>query len=409
MVSKAQRLYGLVSSFLGGSLPLQIQAWDGSVAGPAQAPKVIITSRRALRRLLWAPNETGLTEAYINGDLDFEGDLGSGLASMWAAVRSGTVTKPHLGLIKLLPSALALGVIGPRPPRAGQHAKLAGGKHTQDRDRAAIAHHYDLSNSFYELLLDKSMAYSSGFYPPGTEGSDSPEDLAQAQQTKLDMVCQKLELEPGSQHLDIGCGWGSLICHAAKYYGAHSTGVTLSQQQFDYVSKRIAEEGLTDRVTVKLMDYRELTGSTGYDAVSTIEMGEHVGDAEYPVFAGLIKDALKPGGKALIQQMSRGQNNPGGGEFIEKYIAPDMHMKPLGTTVNLLTDAGLEVLGVQAMRNHYTWTIRAWAHTFESRLPEVIGMLGEKGARVWRLYLVGSALAFEENRMGVDQILVQRP
>lgn len=409
MASKAQRLYEIVSSFLGGGFPLQVQAWDGSVAGPRDAPKVIIRSRRALRRLLWAPNETGLTEAYINGELDIEGDLGKGLGSVWASVRSGTVSKPSLGMIKLLPSALRLGVIGPRPRKAGQDAKLSGSVHTKDRDRAAIAHHYDLSNEFYELLLDKSMAYSSGFYAAGIQGSETEADLEKAQQAKLDMVCQKLELAPGSKHLDIGCGWGSLICHAAKNYGTESTGVTLSRQQFDYVSKRIADEGLSDLVTVRLMDYRDLVGSRDYDAVSTIEMGEHVGDAEYPAFAGLIRDALKPGGKALIQQMSRGQNNPGGGEFIEKYIAPDMHMKPLGTTVNLLTDAGLEVRAVQAMREHYTWTIRAWAQTFESRLPEVIDMLGETGARVWRLYLVGSALAFEENRMGVDQILVQRP
>ncbi|AZI58901.1 class I SAM-dependent methyltransferase [Nakamurella antarctica] len=413
----AQRLLDVAGRVMGADAPLRIQAWDGSVAGPAEATTVIFRSRRGLRRLMWSPNEMGLAEAYISGDIDLDGELGEGLSTMWAAVRAGEMSKPKLGVkqaVGLAGSAVRLGIIGRRPPKPEQAAQLSGEQHSRDRDRAAIAHHYDLSNAFYSLLLDESMAYSCGYYVdgPGT-------DLVVAQRAKLDLVCRKLGLAKGSKHLDIGCGWGSLIIHAAKHFGTQSTGVTLSRQQFDFVSQRIIDEGVEGQVTVRLADYRELSvdSSSGarmfepgtFDAVSTIEMGEHVGDAEYPAFASILFDMLRPGGRALVQQMSRGENAPGGGAFIEKFIAPDMHMKPLGMTVNLLNNSGLEVRDVQALREHYTWTIRAWLERFEARLPEVDEMLGEVGTRVWRLYLVGSALAFEENRMGVDQMLCQKP
>ena len=166
-------------------------------------------------------------------------------------------------------------------------------------------------------------------------------------------------------------------------------------------------------MTVRHADYRELQGSLtdleAYDAVSTIEMGEHVGDAEYPAFARILYDVLRPGGRALVQQMSRGQTEAGGGAFIETYIAPDMHMKPLATTLGLLAGAGLEIRDVQALREHYVWTSWAWRRTLEERWDEVVAMIGEVGARVWRLYLAGGGLAFAENRMGVDQILAVRP
>ena len=408
--SVADRLAALATGVIGGELPVRLRAWDGSQTGPLAGPVLVLHSRRALRRLLWSPGELGLAEAYIAGDVDIEGDLAEGLSSLWNAAKAGTVTRPRIGPAQwphLLASAARLGVLGRRPPAPGSAAALRGQRHSRDRDRAAIAHHYDLSNTFYEMLLDPSMAYSCGYFVDGPSGS-----LADAQQAKLDLICRKLGLGAGDRHLDVGCGWGSLICHAAEHYGTQSTGVTLSRQQYEFVSKRVADAGLADRVQVRLADYRELDSGADdgqFDAVSTIEMGEHVGDAEYPAFAEILHRVLRPGGRALVQQMSRGENAPGGGAFIETYIAPDMHMKPLGTTVSLLGGAGLEVRDVHALREHYDWTIRAWARTLEDSWSEAVELIGEVGARVWRLYLVGGALAFAENRMGVDQILAVRP
>jgi cyclopropane-fatty-acyl-phospholipid synthase len=371
---------------------------------------VVVRRPRALRRLLYAPGELGLAEAYIAGDLDVEGDLAEGLGAVWAAFRAGEVTRPRPGLVTLgrLPgvagSAIRLGAVGPRPPRPGSPARLRGWRHTRRRDAAAIAHHYDLSNEFYELLLDSSMAYSCGYFTHGPAGS-----LGEAQHAKLDLVCRKLGLRAGRTLLDIGCGWGSLICHAAANFDVTATGVTLSAEQHRYVSKRVADAGLADRITVRLADYREIDADAEFDAVSSIEMGEHVGAGGYPAFAAQLHRAVRPGGRVLIQQNSRAGVAPDGGPFIRTWIAPDMHMRPLGETIGRLTDAGLEIRDVQALREHYVWTVRHWQTALEDQWTQAVSLVGEQVARVWRLYLAGGALAFAEGRMGVDQILAIRP
>lgn len=446
MTSGADRLAAAAATVLGRPLPLRIRAWDGSeasapvkVSAPVDAsasvdpaagslaggtgnagavpehvlvpePVLVFHSRQALRRLAWSPGELGLAEAYISGDLDVEGDLMAGLAAVWAPQQQPR-RRPGPGRWPgLLVDAVRLGAVGRKPPRPGAAASLRGRTHSRDRDRAAIAHHYDVSNEFYELLLDASMAYSCGYYVDGPSGS-----LVDAQQAKLDLVCRKLGLTEGARHLDIGCGWGSLICHAAQHFGTRSIGVTLSRQQFEFVSKRVADAGLADRVTVVHADYRELAAGDVvpvgelFDAVSTIEMGEHVGEQEYPAFARLLHDRVRPGGRVLVQQMSRGENAPGGGAFIETYIAPDMHMKPLSVTLGHLGTAGLEVRDVHALREHYAWTIDDWAQTLQSEWDRAVELLGETGARIWRLYMAGSSLAFSSGRMGVDQILSTRP
>jgi cyclopropane-fatty-acyl-phospholipid synthase len=264
-----------------------------------------------------------------------------------------------------------------------------------------IAGHYDLPAAFYQLILDPSMAYSCGYWT----GADT---LADAQRAKLELICGQLGLQPGHRLLDMGCGWGSLTVHAARDHRAQVTAVTLSAEQGGYVRQRVRGLGLADRAKVRIQDYRDPVDRAGYDAIASVEMGEHVGAAQYPRFCAALHQRLRPGGRLLIQQMSRGGRAPGGGPFIESYIAPDMHMRPVGETVRLIENAGFEVTGVQGLREHYVRTIRAWLDNFEASLPAVADLLTPEQVRVWRLYLAGSALAFEEGRMGVDQILAVR-
>ena len=406
----AETLAGLVHRFLGVDLPVRLRAWDGSVAGPVDAPVVVVRSRRALRRLLWDPNELGLARAYVSGDIDVEGDLKDGLSRFWRLARQAKLGKPRLSVgdrLHAVREAAKLGVLGTRPAPPPEEARLSGAEHTKVRDRAAIAHHYDLSNEFYRVLLDPNMAYSCGYWT-----SDDPDyTVENAQRDKLDLICRKLDLRPGQRLLDVGCGWGSLILHAATHYGVHATGVTLAAEQRAFVQARIAERGLGDQVEVRLQDYREIPDD-GFDAIGTVEMGEHVGLGNYPTYAAQLLRLLKPAGRLLLQQMSRvagAPKAPGGGAFIERYVAPDMHMRPVGETIAMLEQAGLEVRDVEAMREHYAWTVDAWARTLEERAEELTALVGAGQLRVWRLYLAGGALAFQENRMGVDQILAVRP
>ncbi|MCY0922296.1 MULTISPECIES: SAM-dependent methyltransferase [unclassified Streptomyces] len=403
----ADRLAELLGHFLAGPPPVRLRAWDGSESGPEDAPLVVLRSPDALRRLLWQPGELGLAEAYIVGDLDIEGDLADGLGRAWQSVREhGTATPGPTGWARAAALAVGLGVAG-IPPHApdAPRARLSGRLHSSTRDRAAISHHYDLSNEFYALLLDPSMAYSCGYWSRPDDPDYTPAD---AQYDKLELICRKVGLRAGSRLLDVGCGWGSLAVHAARAHKAQVTAVTLSRAQRDFVTDRVAREGLSDLVEVQLRHWRHIDDG-GYDAVSAVEMGEHVGDVEYPEFTSLLHGVLRPGGRLLIQQMSRGLNAPGGGAFIETYIAPDMHMRPVGRTVDLIEDAGFEVRSVEALREHYARTIDAWRHTLEERWVDFEALVGQTTARVWRLYLAGSSLAFTERRMGVDQILAVRP
>ncbi|SPF02565.1 SAM-dependent methyltransferase [Streptomyces sp. MA5143a] len=407
----AHLLTALAEDVLGGPLPVRLRAWDGSETGPADAPVVVVRSRRALRRLLWQPGELGLAQAYVTGELDIEGDLAHGLRTVWAAHRELRPRPPRLtpaDRARAVTTAVRLGALGPRPSAPASQARLRGGLHSRARDRAAISHHYDLSNDFYALLLDGTMAYSCGYWAPEHATEHAEFGPADAQRAKLELICRKLALAPGARLLDIGCGWGSLTLHAAQRYGARVTAVTLAREQAAHVREQVRERGLTDLVDVVRQDYRDIEGGP-YDAVATVEMGEHVGDAEYPAFTAALHRLVRPRGRVLVQQMSRGRVAPGGGPFIEAYIAPDMHMRPLGETVGLLEGAGLEVRHTESLREHYVRTIGAWHRTLEDRWERFVRLVGEETARVWRLYLVGAALAFEEGRMGVDQILAVRP
>jgi len=397
--------------FVGGDLPVQLHAWDGSVTGTG--PVVRLNSAQALTRLLWAPGELGAAQAYVTGELEVDGDLDAALTHVWAVIAerglSGVSTTPAT-VWRVARAALRVGALGRRPPAPVSQAVLNGRVHTKARDRQAISHHYDFSNDFYEAVLDDHMAYSSGYW-------SSPElTLAEAQAAKLDLVCRKVGLREGTRFLDVGCGWGSLSLYAAEHFGAKVTGVTIAAEQKKFIDARIAERGLSDLVEIRLCDYRDVVGGREdgtFDAVASIEMGEHVGQGNYPTYVEVLRRSVKPGGRVLIQGMSRqgvgGGRYPGGGPFIESFIAPDMTMRPVGETVALIEAGGLEVRDVHAMREHYVWTVAAWLKRFEAALPHLRTLVPEEYLRVWRLYLVGGGMAFRDGRMGVDQILAVRP
>jgi cyclopropane-fatty-acyl-phospholipid synthase len=402
----AGRLAGLVRDGAGIELPVRVRAWDGSEAGPADGPVLVVRNRRALRRMLWAPGEMGLARAYVTGDVDVDGDIGDGFRRAWATSADSRPASTSLGdKARAVMAAAGLGAIGPPPKPPGSEARLSGRRHTRKRDRAAISHHYDLSNDFYRLLLDEHMAYSSAYF------THAGQSLYDAQSAKLDLICRKLELKEGQQLLDVGCGWGSLILYAARNYGVRATGITLSAEQRTFIAERVEEQDLSNKVDVRLQHYREFADPpASFDAVSSVEMGEHVGEEHYPAYVDVMSSALKPGGKLLLQQMSRRADAaPGGGPFIESYIAPDMHMRPLWQTIRFLEKGGLEIRDVEAMREHYVTTVDRWIDTFEDRYDQFVALQGQEVARVWRLYLVGGRLAFEQGRMGVDQILARKP
>ncbi|HTU72598.1 MAG TPA: cyclopropane-fatty-acyl-phospholipid synthase family protein [Trebonia sp.] len=415
----APRIAALAQELTGQPLAFGLRAYDGSQAGPAGPPALEIATPVALRRMIWNPGELGIADAYVAGDLQVHGDLlsllrllhGSTAGRRTAAGPTGAA-RPAAGRLGRPPVrslaaaarlALGAGALGPRPPVPAARARVRGRQHSRARDRAVVAHHYDLSNDFYQLLLDPAMCYSCGYWSSAEPGYG----LAGAQRDKLDLVCRKLGLAQGARLLDLGCGWGSLVQHAAEHYGAKVTGVTLSAQQARYARQRITSAGLDGRAEIRLTDYRDISDGP-YDAISVIEMGEHVGAARYPAFAAQLAGLLAPRARLLVQQMSRGGRAPDGGPFIASYIAPDMHMRPLPRTLALLQAAGLEIVGVEGMREHYALTFQAWRETLDLRFAQVQALLGPQGARVWRMFLAAGGLSFERGTTGVDQIVATR-
>ncbi len=405
----AQELHGLLTRVAGSDLPLRVRAWDGSEAGPLGAPVLELRSRDAIRRMIWRPGELGAAQAYVSGEIgvgaDHGWDLQSALGRLFDHLHSSDrPRRPAAGTVgRAVLAALRVRAFGtpPAPPRS--QAALRGRLHSRSRDRRAISHHYDLSNQFYRLILDPSMAYSCGYHTAATVS------LADAQQAKLTLICHKLGLDTERTLLDVGCGWGSLALHAAEHFGARVVGVTISAEQKRFIDARIEQRGLSGRVEIRLQDYRDVPERDHFDAVASIEMGEHVGAQNYPAYAAALHRSVRPGGRVLVQQMSRSGRHPGGGPFIESFIAPDMYMRPVGETVGLLAAPGLEVRDVHALREHYVHTVEGWIQRFEANREQLTELVGGEVMRVWELYLVGGALAFRDGRMGVDQILLTRP
>ncbi|GAA3231504.1 cyclopropane-fatty-acyl-phospholipid synthase family protein [Streptomyces sp. XM83C] len=413
MADAALRLKSLVEQVLGAPLPVRIRAWDGSQAGPPHAPALVVRNRRALRRLLFKPGELGLARAWVAGDLDVEGDLytaldllagliwerGEDARTLGQALRDPEVRAAVRGLIRLAGPPLP-----PAPPEE-EMRRRRGHLHTRRTDKRAISHHYDVGNDFYELVLGPSMVYSCAYWP------DPDASLETAQRDKLELVCRKLALKSGQRLLDVGCGWGSLAIHAAREHGVTVVGITLSQEQAAYARKRAADEGLTDRIEIRVQDYRDVRDGP-YDAISSIGMAEHVGAARYLEYAQDLYALLKPGGRLLNHQIGRRPQRDESAysvdEFIDAYVFPDGELQPVGTTVGLLERAGFEVRDVESIREHYAHTLRRWVANLEAGWERAVRLTSPGRARVWRLYMAASALSFERNRIGVNQVLAVR-
>ena len=418
----ADHLVPLATRLLGGELALRLRGWDGSEAGPPGAPVLVVRRRRALRRLLWRPDELGLARAYVSGDLDIEGDVFEALGAI--AALTSRENGPGLVLTgadkrALLRLGLRLRALGPPPSPPPEEARLGGRLHSRRRDASAVSHHYDVGNDFYRLVLGPSMVYTCAYWSqPAQSQSQSQSEsdsafgygLDDAQRDKLDLVCRKLDLQPGMRLLDVGCGWGSLVLHAAQHYGVHAVGITVSVEQAELARKRVVEAGLADRVEIRVQDYRDVPDGP-YDAIASVGMAEQVGEEPYPTYAAAVHDLLRPGGRLLNQQIAPrpGEVGEAGPSFIGSYVFPDGKLLTLAATVGAFEVAGLEVRDVQAMREHYTRTLRCWAARLEERWPEAVRLVGEGRARVWRLYMAGAALGFDAGRLGVNQVLAVRP
>ena len=292
-----------------------------------------------------------------------------------------------------------------RAARRGGQARRA--RHSQRRDSDAIAHHYDVGNDFYEIVLGPSMTYSCAFWEQEAGPGYTLED---AQLAKCDLVARKLGLAEGMRVLDVGCGWGSFVIHAAKTYGVQAVGITLSRAQADYARKRIAEEGLSELVEIRIQDYREVDDGP-YDAIASIGMAEHVGKSMLPGYAAHLHALLRPGGRLLNHAIAR---RPGKAprfsktSFIARYVFPDGELEPVSVMVDAIESAGLEVRDVESLREHYAQTLRAWVANLERAWDGAVRVSSPGRARVWQLYMAGCALAFEAGRIGVNQILAVR-
>ncbi|WP_405018624.1 cyclopropane-fatty-acyl-phospholipid synthase family protein [Kitasatospora sp. NBC_00070] len=416
MAQLATQLLGAVEDLLGARIPLRIRLWDGSEAGPADGPLVVLRNRRALRHLIWHPGELGLVRAYVSGDLDLapDADLYEVLARAAEFAERPEILALRVGPRdvvgpvgrRLLGLAVRAGAIGPRPTPPPEEARLGGGSaHSRGRDRAAISHHYDVGNEFYGLVLGSSMVYSCAYWEPAAKS------LEDAQTAKLDLICRKLGLRPGMRLLDVGCGWGSLLLHAAEHYGVRAVGVSISAEQVALARQRVEQAGLGDRIEIRLQDYREISDGP-FDAISSVGMAEHVGAVQYQVYASRLYELLAPGGRLLNHQIARRPDLPGipysPSPFIDHYVFPDGELSPVGSTVGALEDAGFEVRDLESLREHYALTLREWVANLEAHWPEAVRLVGAGRARVWRLYMAACALAFEQNRIGVNQILAVR-
>lgn len=375
----------------------EVHAYDGSRAGEAGAPiRLEVRSPYAVSYLGSAPGELGLTRAYITGHLDIVGDLHAALAQMQQLQTSD--------LPPVLRARLAARLLATRArwpvKRPALEARLRGRRHSAERDQAAITHHYDVSNRFYEWILGPSMTYTCAVYP------NAEADLEQAQFTKHDLVARKLGLARGMRLLDVGCGWGGMVMHAAQEYGVHALGVTLSRRQAEWAQKAIAQRGLGELAEVRHLDYRAVTES-GFDAVSSIGLTEHIGKDQLADYFAFLHGKLSPGGRLLNHCITRADNRQPTRVkgFFDRYIFPDGELLAPGFIISTMHDNGFELRHDENLREHYARTLTAWANNLDAHWDDAVREVGEQRARAWRLYLAASRIGFETNNIQLHQTL----
>ena len=397
--------------------PFGVRYWNGSedLPGNRSDARFTLWFRRpgALRRMLLPPSELSITEAYIAGDVELLGDAEK---AMHLGDAIGSRIQSIGGFAALLPQLIAL----PRDEyadgfRAARHSRFSRRGHSPMRmegGQDAIQHHYDAGNEFYGLWLDERMVYSCAYF------RDPDESLASAQLNKLDLICRKLRLEPGMRLLDIGCGWGALIMHAAANYGVRATGITLSVAQAALARDRIDAAGLAEKCRVELRDYRELTNEEEFDRVASVGMMEHVGDGRLPGYFSLAHRVLRPGGLFINHAIVRDGRRPDPtatdrilsrlwkrGEFINRHVFPDGRLVPVAQVVDRAERAGFELRDVEAMREHYIITLRHWLRRLEHRREEAVELAGERRYRTWRLYILAAINGFRAGNTNIVQAL----
>jgi len=409
----AARLAPLLDRLAGGTLarrPFALRLWDGSEL-PATEPaargngaallRLHVRDPRALTTIAHHPDQLGLGRAWVSGALALDGDVEQAL-DVCARLRGARVST--LDRVRALALARRVGVplLRALPPPPAE-ARLHGRRHSVRRDRVAVRHHYDVPTTFYRLVLGPSLVYSCAYF------AAPDESLEAAQERKLDLVCRKLGLEAGQRLLDVGCGWGSLLLHAAERYGVRAVGVTLSPSQAEEARRRVAQAGLEDRADVRVADYREVADGP-YDAIASIGMVEHVGLDLLATYARRLAALVRPGGRVLNHGIVRLRPaRRSDRTFIARYVFPDGELHPLSAVMTAFERAGLEARDVEALREHYPHTLRAWSRNLARHREAAIAQAGAERERVWRLYMAGSTLAFERGEIGVFQTLAVRP
>ena len=391
-----------------GSAALRL--WNNTLHSPTgESPTftMVVRDPAVLRWLVLDRNPIRLADAYFRGNLDFEGDLYSAIALKTHFERLSLSWRDKLELLRdaqHLPAHVS-SKLGWTDGLRQRVADRFNRQHSKESDRAAISFHYDVSNEFYGLWLDAEWVYSCAYFKTADESLD------QAQRNKLDHICRKLRLQPGERLLDIGCGWGALVCWAAKHCGVRAHGITLSKRQLEFARRRIVTEGLQDLVTVELCDYRDLQGESVFDKVSSIGMFEHVGLANLPIYLATAMRMLRPGGLFLnhgITHDEEGWNNTQAREFINRYVFPDGELDCISNIMLGMERAGFEIHDVEGLRPHYALTLRHWVQRLEANREAALREVGEPTYRVWRLYMAACALEFESGGTGIYQILASR-
>jgi cyclopropane-fatty-acyl-phospholipid synthase len=380
---------------------LSITAYDGSSSGPAHAPVGIeVRSPLALSYLLSSPGDLGLARAYVTGQLGVLGDLYTALRAVTAQANELSAGDRLWLLRELGPQHLRWVPLPPEELPGRLRRGLRGLRHSKSRDSGAISWHYDVSNRFYELVLGPSMAYTCAVFP------NSDASLEEAQANKFDLVCRKLDLRPGMRLLDVGCGWGGMVEHAAEHYGVQALGVTLSRAQALWAQKDIVAKGLADRAEVRHLDYRDVT-ETGFDAVSSIGLTEHIGARHLPDYFRFLASKLSVHGRLLnhciTNPTTRMRHRPGG--FIDRYVFPDGELEAVGEIVSAMQDNGFEVRHTENMREHYAATLAGWGANLDAHWDEATAEAGAGRGRVWALYMAASRLAFERHELELTQVL----